>query len=337
MENRIQRPGGLQMNFWVVKANSNPEHGGFGWHWRYYLQGRSDAGRKWGGPEWINHPGSKKHIRQNVKKGDLVLCYQTNERSILGLTCMATDGEDESPGSGDFNMLNFVPPRQALLLEAPGLRITDLRDRGCDPDCFGNKGGRGTICPLRRSDFAATIRTINDLSLVPRREVLSWLRRAGYSKAVLKKRESHITSVTIPDDDESPPRRFIWVSERVVRNTAKGEKLKRLYACKCQVCGRRILVPGGLSRAYAEIHHLRPLGRDHGGMDNWDNMLVLCPNCHVEFDVLAMAIDPGTRRIVCYNPRNENAGKKLRVRSEHSLAADNLEYHWRRFSEVLAD
>src|SRR2546423_1145633 len=132
------------MNFWVVKANTNPEHSSFGWHWDNYLRGRSDSGREWGGPEWINHPGSTKHIRDEVKKGDLVVCYQTDVRSILGLTRMATDGV------GDFNMLNFVSPRKALRLDASGLGITELRARGCYPDCFGNKGGRGTICPMRR-------------------------------------------------------------------------------------------------------------------------------------------------------------------------------------------
>src|SRR5262249_17651932 len=88
---------------------------------------------------------------------------------------------------------------------------------------------------------------------------------------------AQIPCVTLPDDDDEPPPAVTYTTSRRIRNTAKGEKLKRLYGCQCQVCRHRIHVPraGGV---YAEVHHLRPLGGEHMGLDNWNNMLVLCPN-----------------------------------------------------------
>ena len=41
---------------------------------------------------------------------------------------------------------------------------------------------------------------------------------------------------------------------------------------------------------YAEAAHIRALGRPHDGPDTPDNMLCLCPNHHVLFDLGAFTI-----------------------------------------------
>jgi len=153
-----------------------------------------------------------------------------------------------------------------------------------------------------------------------------------YSSAV----PESIRCIEIPDDDDDPPARVHYISSRTVRNTAKGERLKQLYEYKCQVCGYRIRVPRAGSGLYVEVHHLRPLGGKHRGRDSWDNMLVLCPNCHAEFDAHATAIDPKMRRIVCYDGRHPHSSRELNFRRGHSLATDNLEYHWKCFQKAKA-
>jgi 5-methylcytosine-specific restriction endonuclease McrA len=140
--------------------------------------------------------------------------------------------------------------------------------------------------------------------------------------------------VDFPNDDDEPPGTVAYTINRRVRNTVKGERLKALYNCKCQVCSYRICVPRAGSSLYVEVHHLKPLGGKHRGRDNWDNMLVLCPNCHAEFDALALAIDPKTRRIASYDNRNQKAGKEIESRDGHSLSVENIKYHWERFREA---
>jgi hypothetical protein len=48
----------------------------------------------------------------------------------------------------------------------------------------------------------------------------------------------------------------------------------RLYDFTCQICGTRLATPAG---AYAEICHIKPLGRPHNGPDVPENILCLCP------------------------------------------------------------
>jgi putative restriction endonuclease len=42
---------------------------------------------------------------------------------------------------------------------------------------------------------------------------------------------------------------------------------------------------------YAEACHIKPLGRPHNGPDTPENILCLCPNCHVLFDEFALWIN----------------------------------------------
>ena len=46
-----------------------------------------------------------------------------------------------------------------------------------------------------------------------------------------------------------------------------------------------------VDRLYAEVHHIMPRNK-HNGPDVRENMLVLCPNHHVEFDFGVLCIDP---------------------------------------------
>jgi nitrite reductase/ring-hydroxylating ferredoxin subunit len=73
------------------------------------------------------------------------------------------------------------------------------------------------------------------------------------------------------------------------------------------------------SARYAEVHHLRPLGGHHRGLDRQDNMLVLCPNHHALFD-LGTPFFLSLRRI-----RVGSTTFPLEVR--HGLNRSNVDYH----------
>jgi putative restriction endonuclease len=114
---------------------------------------------------------------------------------------------------------------------------------------------------------------------------------------------------------EVPGRRSTSIL-RVIRDTAKAKEIKRLYDYSCQVCGTRLEGPAG---PYAEAAHIRPLGAPHNGPDSSDNIICLCPNHHVLFDVGAIAVADDLSII--------GASGKLFVHSAHALNLDFLRYH----------
>ena len=85
---------------------------------------------------------------------------------------------------------------------------------------------------------------------------------------------------------EAAPRYEATVS-RLIRDTALTHQVKTLYKHRCQVCGIQLQVPAGL---YAEAAHIKPLGAPHHGPDVLANVLCLCPNHHVLFDLGGFAI-----------------------------------------------
>jgi hypothetical protein len=119
------------------------------------------------------------------------------------------------------------------------------------------------------------------------------------------------------------PRMTTEVS-RVARDTNVVKILKTLYGNKCQVCGTTIGLPGN---EYSEAHHIKPLGQPHNGPDVTGNVLILCPNHHVEFDLGYIAINPDTMTILHLDPQNEFNGSRLHVAKAHDLAAEFLLYH----------
>lgn len=77
------------------------------------------------------------------------------------------------------------------------------------------------------------------------------------------------------------PVRTEQTTYRILRDTELARKIKLLHENTCQLCATEIVLSGKL---YAEAHHLKPLGAPHFGPDTPDNIIVVCPNCHVVLD-----------------------------------------------------
>jgi putative restriction endonuclease len=90
-----------------------------------------------------------------------------------------------------------------------------------------------------------------------------------------------------PSGNEIPLKRQFMVT-RTVRSTAVGDWVKRLHDFTCQICGNRLVTMAG---PYAEACHIKPLGRPQNGPDTPENILCLCPNCHVLFDEFALWVN----------------------------------------------
>ena len=110
------------------------------------------------------------------------------------------------------------------------------------------------------------------------------------------------------------------------RNTTIVKKLKKQYDNLCQVCGYRIKKSDGTF--YSEVHHFWPLNL--GGDDNKQNMLVLCPNHHNEFEFCALALlEDGISIVNCTN----KVVFTLKLLSGHTIHDKNINFHMSRFNQ----
>lgn len=126
-------------------------------------------------------------------------------------------------------------------------------------------------------------------------------------------------------EDEAIPETFMSVSEKKKRNRKIVEELKKLYKNKCQICGEFIDMGKGIK--YSEVHHIHPLGRDHNGVDNKYNMLVLCPNHHKMFDLGILAINPVDCESIVHIDENNVLNNK-KVVFKHLVSETHIRYHY---------
>ncbi|MEV6121371.1 HNH endonuclease [Streptomyces sp. NPDC052077] len=110
-------------------------------------------------------------------------------------------------------------------------------------------------------------------------------------------------------------------TQRIVRSTAVAEYVKRVHDSTCQICGTRLITPTG---AYAEAAHIQPLGRPHEGPDVPSNVLCLCPNHHVLFDLGALHINDD---LAVIDQNSETPIGRLEENPEHQIERRYLEYH----------
>src|SRR5579884_3306975 len=105
------------MKFWVFKINTRR-----GWEFDTYFNSRARRPYELGDEGWIRSASSLRYLREEVKRGDLFLCYEVDRKRMLGLACAASDGRDIGAGS----LLDFCPPHEAVRLKNPLKRHPDL-------------------------------------------------------------------------------------------------------------------------------------------------------------------------------------------------------------------
>ena len=121
-------------------------------------------------------------------------------------------------------------------------------------------------------------------------------------------------------------RRLLQVAQ-IERDTQAVSELKALYGYRCQVCGIRLRT--GRNTYYAIGAHIRPLGRPHDGPDVRENIVILCPNHHVEMDAGVISISP-TDGVTLEHAFEDNAvhERPLTLMPGHTLGREYLQYHW---------
>ncbi|MCA1579156.1 MAG: HNH endonuclease [Acidobacteria bacterium] len=103
---------------------------------------------------------------------------------------------------------------------------------------------------------------------------------------------------------------------RILRDSSAAISIKRLYDYSCQICQTRLTVG---KEAYAEAAHIKPLGLPHNGPDYSTNLLCLCPNHHVLFDLGGVSLTDDLKLIP--------GGASIVVRSSHTIDRELLRYH----------
>jgi putative restriction endonuclease len=127
----------------------------------------------------------------------------------------------------------------------------------------------------------------------------------------------------LPPGNQEPERVSSYTT-RILRDTFTAESVKKKHDYVCQTCSTRIERLGG---AYAEGAYIRPLGRPHNGPDTADNILCLCPNCHVLFEGWAFTIeDDGTLLGALDGSLNEVEA--------HNVSRKHLSYHRRLYKKA---
>lgn len=103
--------------------------------------------------------------------------------------------------------------------------------------------------------------------------------------------------------------RILTETYRILRDTELARKIKLLHQNLCQLCGKSIALAGGST--YAEAHHIKPLGQPHNGPDIAENIIVVCPNHHVQLDFGALELNQ----------------EKIHSIYGHHISSQFIEYH----------
>ena len=120
------------MRAWAFKINTKR-----GWEFDQYFRSPARGIFAMGDEGWIRSASSLRHLREEVKRGDLFLCYEVDRKQVVGVALAASDGRDVGLGS----LIDFCPPRQAVRLESPLVRKPDLDHILA----FSPHRGRGTV------------------------------------------------------------------------------------------------------------------------------------------------------------------------------------------------
>ena len=144
---------------------------------------------------------------------------------------------------------------------------------------------------------------------------LSWLTVAGAEGAV----------------ERQIQQRLAQKRDRII-----AAKLKALYEHKCMACGAKLTIGLSPSRFYVEAAHVRPLGKPHNGPDTPANMIILCPNHHLQFDrgILSLRLKAGVPVFVSRITGDPINGKPLSLHPKHPLDLAHIQWHRAYFLKV---
>lgn len=152
-----------QFRVWVFKINTRR-----GWEFDQYFRSRARKPYPMGDRDWIRSATSLRYLREDIKRGDLFLCYEANRKRLVGLARAVSDGRD----IGERSLLDFCPPAEAIRLRSPLKRRPGLDHILA----FTPQRGRGTIQPIARDEFRSIVSRIARANPGQQGELMAFLR-----------------------------------------------------------------------------------------------------------------------------------------------------------------
>ncbi|MFD7285130.1 HNH endonuclease [Streptomyces sp. NPDC059863] len=201
-----------------------------------------------------------------------------------------------------------------LPAEQAGKISVSALDRSKPQAGFTHQADRLLSDPFVRSQAIAVLRETY-FAESAQHKLMEQLGLAGYENA------SGIEAPAEEQERQGPAARRATNTSRIVRDVGLANKVKEMHSDHCQVCGKQLAKRFG---TYSEAAHIRGLGEPHNGPDELANLLVLCPNHHVQFDTLAIYIDPDG--IVRSTADGSHKGV-LRRLPKHHISEAHLRYH----------
>lgn len=295
------------MNYWWIVASENTSDGG--WHWDNFFDHSFKKGdvSPWGGADWIRSTSSHKKIK-NMRKGDIVVAHQGGE-GVLGLIYLADDGKWNKHENQYDSFVLKTSPIVYFDNPIPFKLIKELPDAAQHFEFV--KFHQGTVFTMTSEGFKMLTDLAAELNPSQIKEMESFLAKGGIKRRILTQEDVIASSIV------EPPKRVKGEITRIVRDTAKTKKLKKLYECRCQVCDERIEIAH--EKYYAEVHHIRPLGSGHDGLDVEENMIVVCPTHHAYFDF-------GVPRFLSES-EIQIGNKTFTLKCKHKISQSNIDYH----------
>jgi putative restriction endonuclease len=125
----------------------------------------------------------------------------------------------------------------------------------------------------------------------------------------------------IPVGNQTPQRKIQSPTSTISRDPKVTKWIKETYKDCCQICSLTLTTP---SSTYSQGAHIQGLGDPHNGKDTVNNMLCLCPNCHILFDFGAIYIQEDLKTI-----KNliTNTVQKLTIHKNHKLDLESVIHH----------
>ena len=120
------------------------------------------------------------------------------------------------------------------------------------------------------------------------------------------------------------PEKIFSITKHSKRDKKKVRELKLYYLDCCQICNNCLILENG--KRYSEVHHLRPIGNEYGN-DDFDNMIVVCPNHHKAFDFSVLRIDISGNKVINLD---EKVISKIKFKEKHKLSKENIIYQYYR-------
>lgn len=130
------------------------------------------------------------------------------------------------------------------------------------------------------------------------------------------------------DFPDTPVQRRTAVVQAQDRDSRVKRQVKAWYDNTCQFCRTMIELPRP-PFAYSEAAHIQALGAPHNGPDRVENVLCLCPNCHVRFDMGARFLTDELRII---DSATGNDLGPLTVHAQHRIRLEYIRQHRSRWA-----